>query len=776
MEVHSMRGKRFAAFALSLILMISLLAVPAGAVSFTDMTGHWAKEDVEYLATQGVVKGTSNTTFSPDRKMTACEALLFCSRATGVDAGDKAQIAADWADRMEELLPEEMVSWAAEEMALCLETGIISETELMALTTSGAIEKAITRENLAMYLVRAMQLAPLAESLTNYSMSFADAGSISQSLQPYVYLLNMYGIVKGDQANRFNPDGDLTRAEMATMLRRAIDFMDERGIYAELPEYTTYDWTAGTIVASTTSAGVTLLTLNNDLSGTKSVSLPADVKIYENNMETTTSALKAGQYVRVNFNSKGVATSVRLGGSLTTYNGTVTDLEEDTISINVSGLSKKFDIDRFTEVQVGSTAGDRELIDLDAGYTSAVCKVDELGHLAALQLTGGTRAEEGIITAVETASANSQTIQVSSFSGVTQRYTIPAGTGVSINGVAGTLSASNKGYYVSLRVYNDGSNQVASVAVDTVTTYVQGTISNFTYAKATNTVTILNTLTGKTETYDIASNAVILYNGEAITLQKMTKGNFVTARITGGDVTLLDTYPGSSSVQGVISTIRYGSPTTLDVTKDDGTVVTFELDLTSLPAIYRSGTLSSIDRIKTGDSVVITLRYNQVSRIDATPQQANVSGTITSLTMESSGVTITVLLSTGESVSYAVADGVTVSQDDSVISVYDLKPDYKVGMVVSGDQVVSIEVEKSSTSSNKLTGTVLATDTTARTITIKPENSAGDVIVTADVSNANLINVAGGAFSLSNLSPNEVVEMYGSYEGAKFIATLVIRL
>ena len=90
--------------------------------------------------------------------------------------------------------------------------------------------------------------------------------------------------------------------------------------------------------------------------------------------------------------------------------------------------------------------------------------------------------------------------------------------------------------------------------------------------------------------------------------------------------------------------------------------------------------------------------------------------------------------------------------------------------------MVSIEVEKSSTSSNKLTGTVLATDTTARTITIKPENSAGDVIVTADVSNANLINVAGGAFSLSNLAPNEVVELYGSYEGAKFIATLVIRL
>ena len=80
-----------------------------------------------------------------------------------------------------------------------------------------------------------MQLAPLAQSLTSYPMSFADTTSISASLQPYVYLLNMYGIVKGNELNRFLPQNSLTRAEMATMLRRAIDFMDERGIYAELP-------------------------------------------------------------------------------------------------------------------------------------------------------------------------------------------------------------------------------------------------------------------------------------------------------------------------------------------------------------------------------------------------------------------------------------------------------------------------------------------------------------------------------------------------------------
>ncbi len=150
---------------------------------------------------------------------------------------DKEAIAEDWEDELKEILPEEMYAWAAQEMAVCLETGIISETELRALSSAGGLVKSITRETLAMYLVRAMQLAPgpepdlLPHELCGHYLYF-------RLLQPYVYLLNMYGIVKGNELNRFLPQNSLTRAEMATMLRRAIDFMDERGIYAELPGYT----------------------------------------------------------------------------------------------------------------------------------------------------------------------------------------------------------------------------------------------------------------------------------------------------------------------------------------------------------------------------------------------------------------------------------------------------------------------------------------------------------------------------------------------------------
>ena len=44
-----MKGKRVLSLALAALMTLSLLVVPAAAVSFTDMTNHWAKDDVEYL-------------------------------------------------------------------------------------------------------------------------------------------------------------------------------------------------------------------------------------------------------------------------------------------------------------------------------------------------------------------------------------------------------------------------------------------------------------------------------------------------------------------------------------------------------------------------------------------------------------------------------------------------------------------------------------------------------------------------------------------------------
>ena len=739
-----MKGKRVLSLALAALMTLSLLVVPAAAVSFTDMTNHWAKDDVEYLATQGVVKGTSATTFAPDQKMTACEALLFCSRATGVDAIDKEAIAEDWEDELKEILPKEMYAWAAQEMAVCLETGIISETELRAL------------------------------SLTSYPMSFADTTSISASLQPYVYLLNMYGIVKGNELNRFLPQNSLTRAEMATMLRRAIDFMDERGIYAELPGYTDYDWVGGTIAAvSTGSSGITLLTLTSVVSGTRSISLPADAEIYENNMLSSADTLKVGSYARVNLDRKGTAESVRLGGAVTSYTGSVTGVEQDSLTVTVNGASKRLDIDRFTEVQVGKTAGDYTLLDPQAGYTTATCYVDAMGHLDAVQLSGGTRAEEGILVKVENGTGG-QRLQVSAFNGETRRYTLPAGAGVTVNGVVGTVSDRYEGDYVSLRVSNDEANELVSMAVDTVTDYVQGSVKSFTYAKDQNDITLTNLSTGKSTTYDISSKAAIRFNGEDIALKELERNSFATLQLSGGDVvTLLDAYPGSTTTEGVIESITYGTPTTLAVKTANDSVMTFELDLTDLPAIYRDGKSSSLDKIKSGDTVVVTVRYNKVTTLETTPQSANVTGTITRVVQDAAGITFDVKLTDGSTASYTVSEGVSVTQDGTAVSLYTLKPNDAVAMVVSGGDVVSIEVDRGSGSSSQLEGTVLVPNTKDKTLMVQLTD--GNVL-TADVSDASFMSASGSSTSLRQLEAGDRVQLFGDYKGARFTATLVLKL
>ena len=99
-------------------------------------------------------------------------------------------------------------------------------------------------------------------------------------------------------------------------------------------------------------------------------------------MLTTSSALKVGQYVRVNLSASGTPESVRVGGALTVYTGAVTSLNADEVTISVSGAPRAMTIDRFTEVQAGKSVGGAEVIDLDGGYTEGRLLCGQPGRTA----------------------------------------------------------------------------------------------------------------------------------------------------------------------------------------------------------------------------------------------------------------------------------------------------------------------------------------------------------------------------------------------------------
>lgn len=772
-----MKGKRLLAAALALTTTLTLLTAPVSAATFKDLQGHWAQQDVEYLAGLGLVKGYDDGSFKPDANMSAVEALLFCARVATVDTNTKNAIVEDWADVLKGIIGEDMYSWAAPDLSMCLEMGIITPEELSELSRNNGLLSAIPREDVALYLARAMQLAPVAESLTTYNLTFADKDSISKEMQPYVYLLNSYGILKGDEFNRFNPKDPLNRASMTSLLRRAMDFMDEQGITVELANYTTYDWVGGTIASvNVLNGGSTQLVLTTAFDGNQSTTLPSGVAIYESNMRTTGSALKPGEYARVNFNSKGTAAEVRVSGSVEGFSGSVASLTNDVLTVVSGGQSRSYRVDRFTQVKVGGRSGGMELLEENAGYTAAVCQVDGLGHLASVELTGGTREEVGLLTSVDVSSSGTGTIQVSDMSGVKTRYEISSSTAVTVNSATGKLLSSHVGDYVSLRISNDNQDQVSSLNVDTSLQYVQASIKGVSYAQSPSKITVTPLDSSKSVTYTIASKCDIRYNGKTTTLTKLENGSFVTLRLTGTEVVSIDAYPGSTTDSGTISSITYGIPTVLAVTRDDGSSVNYELNLSDPPEIYRDGSRTTIDRLKNGDKVEITVRYNEVSTIEAEPQSANASGTISSVTMDTKGTTITVELTGGGTASYLVTEGVSVTQDGKAVAISTLKPGYKISMVVDGDQILSIEVDKNTQSANQLTGTVLYVNTSAKEILLQTTDANGVTnAVTVSTSGAELRSATGSSLYLSDLETGDTVLLFGSYDGLTFRTTLLIR-
>ena len=122
---------------------------------------------------------------------------------------------------------------------------------------------------------------------------------------------------------------------------------------------------------------------------------------------------------------------------------------------------------------------------------------------------------------------------------------------------------------------------------------------------------------------------------------------------------------------------------------------------------------------------------------------------------------------------FSVAEGIPVTQDGATISVYTLKPDYKVSLVVNGSTVVSIQVDRVPSDINQVTGTVLMTDTTQEIMTIALDNGSP---LRVDVARARFTMADGTDTDLEYIQTNTQVQVHGSYSGTTFVATLVIVL
>lgn len=168
---------------------------------YTDVDGHWARQEICTATELGLMNGTSLTEFAPEGEITRAMLVAILYRAAGATAQEKSTFADVAAD-----------AWYTEEVAWAQKEGIVGGVG----GNCFAPERPVTREEFATILWRYAG-KPEAETST---ASFADAASVSDWALDAMNWAVSAGIINGTDGNRLDPQGTATRAQAAAMLCR----------------------------------------------------------------------------------------------------------------------------------------------------------------------------------------------------------------------------------------------------------------------------------------------------------------------------------------------------------------------------------------------------------------------------------------------------------------------------------------------------------------------------------------------------------------------------
>ena len=180
--------------------------------NFTDINGHWAKEHILFTVSRGLFSGTSETTFSPNTTLTRGMFVTALGRLAGINPADYQN--RKFTDVKANAYYSPYVNWAASK-------GIVSGTT----SSTFAPDSSITREQMAVIMKNYADKMGYSIPKTLAAVTFADNAQISSWAKDAVKAMQQAGVLSGKENNRFDPQGNATRAEAATVLHRFVEIV-----------------------------------------------------------------------------------------------------------------------------------------------------------------------------------------------------------------------------------------------------------------------------------------------------------------------------------------------------------------------------------------------------------------------------------------------------------------------------------------------------------------------------------------------------------------------
>ncbi len=222
---------------IQIMLIAASLTASVTAFAFSDMEEErlsWAKEAVEEMNESGIIKGYEDGTFKPDKSVTKEEAMVLVARICGFTE-DSSKEYIEIADAVCKDMLKNYSTQYESEVSYIIYRGLVSSEELPAYFSDKNAVSALKRYEAAVLLSKLVDYNCTISEKSKYDLTFLDAGSIPESAKPYVEYAVKNKLMNGMGENMFQPDGEVTRAQMATLLYRAInqlEFEYVNGIFA----------------------------------------------------------------------------------------------------------------------------------------------------------------------------------------------------------------------------------------------------------------------------------------------------------------------------------------------------------------------------------------------------------------------------------------------------------------------------------------------------------------------------------------------------------------
>ena len=184
------------------------------AKTFTDITGHWALQNINFATARNLFQGVGDDKFDPDGSMSRGMFVTVLSRLDGAD----------------------LSSYTSSTLA-DVETGIwyLSAVEWslaanIAVKTGGNIfspDQAITRIEMAVMIDNYLKHKEITLPQTAEAIAFVDMQNVSSEEAAAVSRIQRTGIINGKPDNLFDPQGNATRAEVSAIFTRLAERLND---------------------------------------------------------------------------------------------------------------------------------------------------------------------------------------------------------------------------------------------------------------------------------------------------------------------------------------------------------------------------------------------------------------------------------------------------------------------------------------------------------------------------------------------------------------------